>query len=132
MQSLREVISSWANLTSPIELTIDAVDAFPPPFQVLIARLERTSSLLDAYASLTEVLDATDFRRVGELPLENWVFHLSLAYLSSLEERRFGKISRESRRSIPSRPSELISTVDLVSYDNDGEHIDSFALKRSR
>ncbi|KZE89935.1 2'-5' RNA ligase family protein [Microbacterium sp. TNHR37B] len=129
VHSLREVIASWAGSQAPVELCVDAVDGFPPPFQVLIARLERTSSLVDAYSSLTEVLDATDFRRIGELPLDDWVFHLSLAYARSLDERRWTEHLEATRHAVPSRPHERVSSVDVVWYDSDGEHIDRLPFR---
>lgn len=131
VDALRELVASWAGSRPPIELRVDAVDGFPPPFQVLIARLERTVSLVDAYASLTASLDATDFRRLGELPLEEWVFHLSLAYASDLDDRAWTAAFAASGRPVASRPRELVSSVDFVWYDADGEHIDSFAVRSS-
>jgi len=128
---LRGLIASWAGSTPSVELRVDAIDGFPPPFNVLIARLGRTSSPIEAYSSLTELLDATDFRRIGELPLDDWVFHLSLAYASSLDELRWSEVFKVSRRAVPSHTRELVSSVDFVWYDDDGEHIDTFALRQS-
>ena len=105
---LRETIAGWARSRAPIDLRVEAVDGFPPPFGVLIARLERTHSLLDAYESLTALLDSRDFVRIGELPLDEWVFHLSLALRTRSTSRRGLRRSRRARarwsRS-PSRPS---------------------------
>lgn len=130
VHSLRELIASWASSTPPIELHVDAIDGFPPPFKVLIARLERTNSLIEAYSSLTELLDATDFCRIGELPLDDWVFHLSLAYASSLDDQKWGEVFTASMRAVSPPPRERVSSVDFVWYDDDGEHIDSFALRQ--
>lgn len=129
VHSLREVIASWASSQPSVELCVGAVDGFPPPFQVLVARLERTSSLVDAYSSLTEVLDTTDFRRIGELPLDVWVFHLSVAYARSLDEARWTEQLEATRREVRSRPRELVSSVDFVWYDADGEHIESVPFR---
>lgn len=125
---LRELIASWARSTPAVELRVEAVDGFPPPFSVLIARLRRTPSLLRAFSSLTEVLDATDFRRIGELSIDDWVFHLSLAYASSLGEQEWGAVLDAGRRTVSSLPHEVVSSVDLVWYDDEGEHSESFAL----
>jgi len=51
---LRDEIRAWAAGISPIELQVDAVDAFPAPFQIVITRLARTASLVDAYSSLID------------------------------------------------------------------------------
>lgn len=39
VRSFRELIASWAGAQSSVELRVDAVDEFPPPFQELITRL---------------------------------------------------------------------------------------------
>lgn len=126
---LRDVVGAWARATAPIELQVDAVDGFPAPFQIVIARLARTPTLVGAYASLTRLLDSTDLRRIGELPLDEWVFHMSLAYGAALDSSAWGGLLRSSARStVPSQPRETVATVDFVRYDDDGEHVETFAL----
>lgn len=129
---LRGVVAAWARVTEPIELQVDAVDGFPPPFQVVIARLARTSTLVGAYAGLTRSLDRTDLRRIGELPLDEWVFHMSLAYGAALDSSAWeGLVRSSARETVASRPRETVATVDFVRYDDDGEHVESFALEGS-
>lgn len=131
IEALRDRIRSWAVVTPAIELRVEAVDGFPPPFQVLIARLARRDSLVDAYASLTGVLDSTDFRRIGELPLNEWVFHLSIAYAGELDESGWGALLSGCQREIVPAPAELVSSVDFVWYDDDGEHTETIPLQES-
>ena len=129
--SLREAIVGWARSLAPIDLRVEAIDGFPPPFSVLIARLKRTHSLLDAYAGLTELLDSTDFVRIGELPLDEWVFHLSLAYANTLDEQAWAQALEASAREVEPKPFETVSSVDLVWYDDTGEHIENMPLGRA-
>lgn len=70
VQELKSCILKWAAQHEPIELVLEGVNGFPPPFQILIARLERSRSLVDPYSALTSALDAPGFRRIGELPLK--------------------------------------------------------------
>lgn len=129
VDTLRERIRSWAAVTPAIGLHVEAVDGFPPPFQVVIARLARTDSLVNAYASLTEVMDSSDFRRIGELPLDEWVFHLSVAYASELDGSSWAALLSGCQREIVPAPVELLSSVDYVWYDDDGEHVESIPLQ---
>ncbi len=132
MQLLRDALAEWARGQTPIDLRVVAVDVFPPPFQIVIARAERTPSLVSAYASLTEVLDAGDFRRVGELPLEEWVFHLSLLYAGALPELGWQALCAEAPRDLASVPAEWITSAEYVWYDDDGEHIEVLPLGGDR
>ena len=129
VEALRDRVRSWGAVTPAIELRIEAVDGFPPPFQVVIARLTRRDSLVDAYTSLTEVLDSTDFRRIGELPLDEWVFHLSVAYAGELDGPGWDALLSGYQREIVPAPAECVSSVDFVWYDDDGEHTESIPLQ---
>lgn len=129
VDALNARIRSWAAVTPAIELQVEAIDGFPPPFQVAIARLARKHSLVNAYASLTEVLDQSDFRRIGELPIDEWVFHLSVAYASELDGSDWDALLSGCQREIVPAPVELVASVDYVWYDDDGEHIESISLQ---
>lgn len=119
---LRDALAAWAQRQAPLHLRVTAVDGFPTPFQIVIARLERSPSLVAAYAGLTELLDAGDFHRIGELPLKEWVFHLSLLYAGGLPESRWQALHTSSRRDLDTEPDELITSAEFVWYDDDGEH----------
>ncbi|WP_374977189.1 hypothetical protein ACEYYH_05155 [Microbacterium trichothecenolyticum] len=110
---------------SPIELSVDGVDGFPTPFQIVIARLARTPSLVAGYAGLTSLLDSTDFHRIGELPLDEWVFHLSLIYAGSLDEIGWQALDDRSRRAVEPRPKEVITSAEFVWYAHGIEHVET-------
>lgn len=128
VDALRELLVRWASEQPAIRLQVDGVDGFPPPFQVLIARLQRTPTLVEAYASLTAALDATDFYRIGELPLDEWVFHLSLVYASTLSEPDWAEAHEDSRRELDPAPTEVCSTVEFVWYENGIERSEQLLL----
>lgn len=125
---LRDTLAAWAAAQPPIELHVRAVDGFPPPFQVILARLERTPSLVAAYASLTDVLDAAEVVRIGELPLEEWVFHLSLIYAAALDEQGWRDAHAASARDVTPGPVEIVTSAEFVWYDGDGEHVEILSL----
>ncbi|MBP2436351.1 2'-5' RNA ligase family protein [Microbacterium amylolyticum] len=128
VDALRELLVRWASEQPAIRLQVEGVDGFPPPFQVLIARLQRTPSLIEAYASLTAALDATDFYRIGELTLDEWVFHLSLVYASTLSEPDWEKAHEVSRRELDPAPAEVCATVEFVWYENGIERSERLML----
>ncbi len=127
---LRALIREWAAARHPIEIVAEAVDAFPSPWQVLIVRLARTPTLLDAYASLTAALDATDLRRLGELSLADWTFHMSIVYGKTLLPHEWTSITSARVRAFEHPLEEVVSTVELVSYAEGEEHREVFTLGR--
>ncbi len=128
VDEVRAVVEDWAAQQHPIEVVTEAVDSFPAPWQIVIARLARTPSLLHAYASLTETLDRTDLRRIGELPVDDWIFHLSAVYAKGLDTEAWEKLASDSQRDYASRPAETITEVEFVSYFDGAEHREVFPL----
>jgi hypothetical protein len=68
--------------------------------------------------------------RAGKLPLDDWVFHLSLAYANALEEPAWDRALRASGPEATPHHREIVSSVDFVSYDDAGEHIETMPLGR--
>lgn len=125
---LTGLIREWAAAQRPIDIVAEAVDAFPAPWQILIVRLARTASLVSAYASLTAALAGTDFRRLGELSLEDWTFHLSVVYGRSLTPEKWSALAARMLRELPEHPTELIADIELVWYEGGVEHAEVIPL----
>ncbi|MGV2900696.1 2'-5' RNA ligase family protein, partial [Microbacterium sp. AGC62] len=125
---LAELIRSWAARQSPIEVVAEAVDEFPTPWQILIVRLARSASLVSAYSTLTAALDATDFRRLGELPLADWTFHLSVLYGKTLDAAEWGALAQAEFRVLRPAPAEVITEAELVWYQDGIEHAEVLPL----
>lgn len=123
---LTALIREWAAVQPPIEIIAEAVDAFPTPWQILILRLARTPSLVSAYASLTEMLVASDLRRLGELDLDDWTFHMSLVYGKTLPSDQWNAIEAARTRDVtqPAFETAIETAVEaeLAWYSNGEEH----------
>ncbi|WP_235563394.1 2'-5' RNA ligase family protein [Microbacterium sp. Root322] len=128
-EALTELIRSWAARQAPIEVIAEAVDEFPMPWQILIVRLARSPSLVSAYSSLTAALDATDFRRIGELPLEDWTFHLSVLYGKTLDGAEWSRFAKAEVRPLSPAPTEVIAEAELVWYQGGIEHAEVIPLR---
>ena len=125
---LTSLIREWAATQRPIELTADAVDSFPAPWQIVILRLARRPTLLEAYASLTALLDRTDLRRLGELSLDDWTFHLSVVYAKTLTPERWATLESAAVRPLDPAPTETVTEAELVWYEDGVEHAEVIAL----
>ncbi len=126
---LAELIRSWAARQSPIEVVAEAVDEFPTPWQILIVRLARSASLVSAYSTLTAALDATDFRRLGELtywPTGRSTCPCSTARPSMPPE--WGALAQAESRVLRPAPAEVITEAELVWYQDGIEHAEVLPL----
>lgn len=122
------LIREWAATQRPIEVVAEAVDVFPTPWQVVILRLSRTPTIVSAYATLSDTLEGTDFRRLDERSTDDWTFHLSVIYARTLAPAAWTELSHASRRSLSSRPSETVSDVEFVWYQDGAEHSEVIPL----
>lgn len=122
------LIREWAAAQRPIEVVAEAVDVFPTPWQVVILRLSRTPTIVSAYATLSDALGGTDFRRLDERSTDDWTFHLSVIYARTLAPAAWTELSHTSRRSLSSRPSETVSDVEFVWYLDGAEHSEVIPL----
>lgn len=124
----RKTIREWAAHQHPIELAVDAIDVFPAPWQIVIARLARTDALVAAYASLTDALAETGFRRLDERPLEEWTFHLSMLYGKTLDAAEWAPFAASAVRELPDGPACTVAEAELVSYEAGIEHAEVITL----
>lgn len=127
-RELATLVRSWAAQQAPIEVSAEAVDEFPTPWQILIVRLARSASLVSAYSSLTTALDGTDVRRLGELPLEEWTFHLSVLYGKTLDPVEWTRFAEAESRTLEPTPVETITEAELVWYEDGIEHAEVLPL----
>ena len=125
---LTQLVREWAASQPPIDVVAEAVDSFAAPWQIIIVRLARTASLVSAYASLTAALETTDFRRLGELSLEDWTFHLSVVYAKTLHPDAWTALDQSFRRDLAERPAERIAEAELVWYSDGVEHAEVIPL----
>lgn len=127
-EELAALIRTWAAQQEPIEVSAEAVDVFPLPWQILIVRLARSVSLVSAYSTLTATLDATDYRRLGELPLADWTFHLSVLYGKTLDAADWSRFAKAEVRPLSPAPTEVIAEAELVWYEDGIEHAEVLPL----
>ncbi|GGD87137.1 2'-5' RNA ligase family protein [Microbacterium murale] len=122
LEDVRTVVRTWAAAQHPIEITTEAIDTFPAPWQIVIARLVRTASLVSAYATLTDTLAITDFRRLDERSLDDWTFHMSVVYGKALDADAWSALERSITREYAERPTEIVSEAEFVWYSGGVEH----------
>lgn len=127
-EDLTALNREWAAQQHPIVVTIEAIGTFPAPWQIVIMRLARTASLVSAYTTLTDALKATDFRRLDELSIDDWIFHLSVVYGKTLTPDAWAELERASRRDLTEQPTCLITEAELVWYSGGVEHVEVFPL----
>lgn len=127
-EEVAALVREWAAAQHPIEIIADAIDTFPAPWQIVITRLARTAHLVEAYASLTAALAQTDFRRLDELLVDDWIFHLSVVYGKTLPSETWIELESAARRDLSERPHCVVTEAELIWYEGGVEHAEIIPL----
>ncbi|MCS3843693.1 2'-5' RNA ligase family protein [Microbacterium sp. AK031] len=122
LDEVHAAVRTWAAAQHPIEITTEAIDTFPAPWQMVIARLARTASVVSAYATLTDALASTDFHRPDERALDDWTFHMSVVYAKTLDADAWSALERSVTREYVERPTEVISEAEFAWHSCGVEH----------
>lgn len=67
-------------------------------------------------------------RRLDELALEDWTFHLSVLYGRTLDPETWEQLAATEVRPLSPAPAELVTEVEFVWYENGIEHAEAIPL----
>ena len=88
LETVRELVSDWAPNVPPLHLEIEKMSVFQTPFQIVVMQVRKTPNLARAMSSLRERAQQRGLVDVAKIAPSDWVFHLSVAYCSSLRDRK--------------------------------------------
>lgn len=128
---LMRVVRGWAEQVSPPSVSLERIDAFPD-FRVLIARVERHESLVTAMSKIREASVGLTSAPGGEIPIEDWTFHMSLAYADRIEEAEWIELQKTAEAIRLTEASDVLEWVDLVAFDGGPERLLTSAKLGSR
>jgi 2'-5' RNA ligase len=131
LDAIRQLVEAWAGATRPLRLEVDEVSVFGSPFQIVVVVIRKTPELADAYRRLLEqALRAGLPDWPGAIAVDDWIFHLSAAYCGGLDDPAWQRVVELAKSLTPNEACELAAHVELVAFDERGEHVAGrFALR---
>lgn len=117
---LQSLVASWAAGVPPLGLELEGLSVFPSPFQVVILEVRNTPPLVAAMARLRAASDRAGFAEATATPVDEWRFHISLAYCPELTEAQWRDVQDFVGTLPPPHGAEEVATAELVSFE-DGE-----------
>jgi 2'-5' RNA ligase len=119
---LRELVANWAPTMPPLRLEIEELDVFPSPFQIIIARVQRTPELSEALTTLREQAAQHKLVDVATIQPSDWIFHMSVAYCSALSPAAWADVAGWVE-TVPVAAAECtVTDVEIVAIDNGQEY----------
>jgi hypothetical protein len=118
------VLERWSSELSPLSIKAERLSHFGPPHQVVILRVKKTEALSRAYCRVAELSNQADLPILpqGGRPIEEWVFHVSLAYCKDLPESDWARVVELVDHLSVSPARYVAEDAELVCFDDDGEH----------
>jgi 2'-5' RNA ligase len=122
LDSVRDLVTDWARLVAPLQLEVEKAGYFPSPFQIVILQMRKTTALCDALVSLRARAKERALGDAGMVHAADWIFHMSVAYCSSLGSPAWTAVTEfVDRLSVPAAQC-VVGEVEIVAVDNGQEY----------
>jgi 2'-5' RNA ligase len=123
LESVQELVGQWAATIPRLRLEVERVSVFPSPHQIVIVQVRRTAELFDALVSLRESARQFGLRDLPMPPVAEWIFHMSVAYCSSLNALGWADLVHcvETAEVLPEAQC-VVSEVEVAAFDGGQEY----------
>jgi 2'-5' RNA ligase len=122
LESVRELVARWARSVAPLRLEVERASYFPTPFQIVIVQIRKTSELFEASASLRAWGKQRELGDSAAVPPADWIFHMSVAYCSSLSGSAWSAVTRFVETLAVPTAQCVVGVVEIVAFDNGQEY----------
>jgi 2'-5' RNA ligase len=122
LEPIRQLAEAWAAQVPPLAIDLEGVDCFPDPSRVVVARIRRTPVLEHALSSARRLSDERGPRGTSDVPVDAWVFHLSIAYCAALTVGEWEDVGRFVRTLTVPAVACRADAAEIVAFDDGREY----------
>jgi 2'-5' RNA ligase len=122
LASVRELVAQWARSIAPLRLEVEGASYFPTPFQIVIVQVRKMSELFEASACLRAFGKQRGLDDLAVVPPTDWIFHMSVAYCSSLNGPAWSAVTRFVETLAVPTAQCVVGEVEIVAFDDGQEH----------
>jgi 2'-5' RNA ligase len=115
---VQDLVESWSHRVSPLRITVERLEYFPAPAQILIIRVLKTAELLSALSGLRREASHRRLTIDTTIPLHDWVFHMSVAYCADLSGPAWNDVMKLSKELEIPPASCNVNEIEVVAFDN--------------
>ena len=122
LELVRDLVAQWAPSVPSLRLEVEKAGYFPAPFQIVILQIRKTTALFEALASLRARATQRELGDAGMVPAADWIFHMSVAYCSSLSSPAWAAVTQfVDGLSVQAARCD-VGEVEIVAFDNGQEY----------
>jgi hypothetical protein len=125
LAAVQALVQTWAAEAPPLQVAVERVTIFPEPFKIVIVQVRKTVALFHALVRLRNLAER---RTLPDWPtgtisrVEEWIFHLSVAYCSLLSATDWSAVASFGENlSIPAAACS-IHEVEIAAFDEGQEY----------
>lgn len=118
LSAVQDVVESWSRWVSPLRIAVDRLEYFPAPSQILFIRVLKTVELLDALCGLRLEASQRQLTIDTTIPVQDWIFHMSVAYCSDLSDSAWNNVMKLSTELEIPPGSCYVNDIEIVAFDN--------------
>lgn len=125
LEAVQVLVHLWATGVPSLLLEVERVSVFPSPFQIVIVQVRKTAALFHALGSLRTLAKRQGLPDwpEGTLPsVDDWVFHMSVAYCSTLSVADWATMTSFSESLTVPSVSCVAHEAELVAFDEGREY----------
>jgi 2'-5' RNA ligase len=131
LTALHDLVAGWAHPVPPLELEVEGTSAFQAPYRIPILQIRRTPELGAALDSLFDLVKAARLPVFPDAPgPRDWMFHMSLAYCSSVDDSTWAAVNALAGSLAGVRGRCTVGEAELVSYHGGSEHLTGIFVLR--
>ena len=122
LDGIQDLVDSWSRTVSPVRVTLERLASFPAPSQVVIIQVLNTPDLVAALSELRREAGEKRFSIDTTISPQDWVFHMSVAYCSKLNDREWNQLEQFVPELEVVLPSCVVNEAELVAFDEGREY----------
>lgn len=121
-ESVQNLVSEWIRDVPCLQIEVQGATSFPPPFKIAILKVLKTPALFSALHGIRRKAELRRLTLSTVTPVEEWVFHMSLAYCSKLSVADWSELARFMETLETPSVSCVQETVEIVGFDDGREY----------
>jgi 2'-5' RNA ligase len=122
LEAIRDLVAQWARSVAPLRLEVERAGYFPSPFQIVMLPILKTTELFEALASLRARAKERELGDAGMVPAADWIFHMSVAYCSSLSMPAWAAVTQFVDGLSAQAAQCVVGEVEVVAFDKSQEY----------
>lgn len=117
LAAVQEIVNVWSRTVPPLGIELEHIAVFPPPFQIVALQVRRTPALFDAMADLRRRGVEGGLTLSTKVPVEQWVFHVSLVYGAALGVEAWNALEAFTRDLHVTAERDVSVDAEIVAFD---------------